>query len=277
MTSNPLALVAESDAATRRLLEVLLTRAGLEVDLVANGADALLLLGQIDYDVVTLDLMLPASSGQELLQWLAAERQDALARTLVLSSAPEAQLERVRRRWPQVRVLRKPFELVEVVESVQNAVAMHARLPLSAADTFCRRSILAGANAGMLARVRGRKLEPLRTFGYSPEQIAPFLDMKVDDPYPICNVVRTASPLWCATLARAQFDFPILAPVWERNESRAFAAVPLVAGGSVVGAAGWSYREPRLFADAEQRTLLDIAARALEVVGSNAPRTGAGA
>ena len=267
MTSKSLALVIESDAGTRRLMEVLLTRSGFEVDLVANGPDALLLMQQIDYDLMTLDLILPARSGLDLLQWLSVERPAALSRALVLSSAPDAQLDRVRERWPQVCVLRKPFELGEVLESVQNATAnRETTRELTPADTFCRRSILAGAKAGVLARVRGASVEPLLTFGYSPDQIAPYLDMTVDDPYPICKSVRTAEPMWCASIASAQLDYPILAPVWAQQQSRAFAVVPLVSDGAVIGAAGWTYREPRLFTEAEQRTLLDIATKAADAI-----------
>ena len=269
MSSNPLALVVESDAGTRRLLDVLLTRAGIEVDVVANGPDARLLLEHIDYDLVTLDLLLPALSGSDLLQWLAVDRPAALERTIVLSSAPDAQLERARQRWPGVRVIRKPFELEEILAAAKLARSAPADRALTAAGTFCRRSVLAGAKAGVIVRLRGKNVEPLLTFGYAHEQIAPFLSMTVDDPYPICVAIRTSAPFWCTSVARARLDYPILAPVWTKNESQAFAVVPIMSGEVIIGAVGWSYREPRLFGDAEQRTLLDIAAQATQLVMSS--------
>jgi hypothetical protein len=39
----------------------------------------------------------------------------------------------------------------------------------------------------------------------------------------------------------------------------ALGAVPLMRGGAVIGAAGWSFREPRLFSEPEQQAFLGIA------------------
>lgn len=123
---KPLALAIENDGGTRKLLDVLLTRAGFEVDLVPTGSDALLLLANVRYDVRFIDLLLPGTNGVQIL------------------------------------------------------------------------------------------------------------------------------------------EHPPLVPVFEQNESRALAAVPLRRGGRVIGAVGWSFRQPRLVTKAGQQPFLSIAATVAE-------------
>ena len=120
---KPLALVIENDGGTRKLLDVLLTRAGMEVDLVSSGSDALILLAHARYDVLFIDLLLPGTSGMQVLEWIAREHPPLLARAIVLSSAPEVQLQQVRDAWPQVHVIRKPFEVADIGNVIRLCVA----------------------------------------------------------------------------------------------------------------------------------------------------------
>src|SRR5690348_6061521 len=160
-----LALVIENDSGTRRLLDVLLTRAGLEVDLVPTGSDALLLLANVRYDVLFIDLLLPGTNGMQILEWIAREQPQAPARSIVLSAAPERQLHVVREQWPQVRVIRKPFELGEILESARAIAARREERVESYAEVFCRRSVRAGARAGVIVRKQGSRVEVLHSFG----------------------------------------------------------------------------------------------------------------
>lgn len=72
--------------------------------------------------------------------------------------------------------------------------------------------------------------------------------------------------VWLASLTLADTEYPLLKPVFEKNESRALAAVPLVRGGHVLGAVGWSFREPHVFTEAEQQPFLSIAATVAEAL-----------
>lgn len=254
-----LALVIENDSGTRRLLDVLLTRAGLEVDLVPTGSDALLLLANVRYDVLFIDLLLPGTNGMQILEWIAREQPQALARSIVLSAAPERQLHVVREQWPQVRVIRKPFELGEIVESARAIAARREERVESYAEVFCRRSVRAGARAGVIVRKQGSRVEVLHSFGYQPGETEPF-PLQLEAQVPLCAAIRNGVPVWLASLTMAGTEYPLLLPVFEKNESRALAAVPLQRGGRVLGAVGWSFREPRLFTEAEQQPFLSIAA-----------------
>lgn len=252
-------LVIENDRATRKLLDVLLGRVGLAADLVANGSDALLLLEHVEYDLVFVDLMLGEMSGSDVLEWVANNRPRTLERCVVLSSAPPAQIERVRARWPVVRTIRKPFELAEVLDVAQAAAAEPARRSNSPIEIFTRRSVSAGAKSGVVWQVRGEELVPTMWFGYKPGLIEAFTPARLDARMPVIDAVRDARPVWLASLAAAADDYPSLAPLWEQLESRAVAAVPVLRDGAVVGVAGWAFREARLFHEPEQALFQSIA------------------
>jgi GAF domain-containing protein len=122
-------------------------------------------------------------------------------------------------------------------------------------------------------------MELVTAFGYEPGMIEAFFPLSVNEPYPICVSVRQGRPVWLASLA-ATSDYPLLAAVWQKNESRALAALPLLREGAVTGAAGWTFREPQRFTDADQRTWLAIAdfgAGIAEGGNSAQPATQAGA
>lgn len=256
---KPLALVIESDGGTRRLLDVLLSRLGLEVDLVASGTDALLLLERVEYDLIFADLMIPGRSGMELLAWMGEHRPDSIARTIVLSSGSPVQLDEVRLRWPSARALRKPFELGEITDAAARATARPPRQAGTISEEFTRRSIRAGAKTGVVLQVDGPNLRAVLTFGYTPPQIEAFMPLKIEAPYPICAAARHHRPIWIASIALASNDYPALVPVWQKNESRALAAVPLIRDGALLGVVGWAFREPRLFSEPEQQAFLAVA------------------
>ena len=66
-------LVVDDNAANREMLSRRLTRAGHRVLVVANGLDALTLLRQQPIDLVLLDVLMPGTSGYDVLQRLKAD------------------------------------------------------------------------------------------------------------------------------------------------------------------------------------------------------------
>ena len=276
---KPLALAIENDAGTRKLLDVLLTRSGVDVDLVPTGSDALILLAAVPYDLLLIDLLLPGTSGMQILEWIASERPAMLARSIVLSSAPEWQLQRVHDQWPQVRVIRKPFELGDVVEAAQAISASREdRIP-SFAETFCRHSVCAGARAGLIVAENNARVDALHAFGFAPGEVESYFPLPLESPIPLCAAIRNAAPVWLASVTLTGTDYPLLRPAAGRNENRALAAVPLLRNGRAVGAVGWSFREPRLFTDRDQQTFLTMAAAFTESLPdrNGPPATAAGA
>lgn len=258
----PLALVVQNDAGTRKLLDVLLSRHDYEVDAVVNGSDALQLLEAVDYDVAVVDLVTPGASGTEIVEWLRMHRPEAVARTAMLSSARPVVLQKIGEMHPALRVIRKPFELNDMIEFIECARPRTEHPPLAVTDQFSRRSITAGAKAGILVRRNGPQLELVHRFGYGP-QIETWFPMQASDPYPLCNCVHDGQPRWIASPADAAQQYPHLLALWQQSQSTALASVPLIRDGEVIGAAGWTFRDPQLFDESEQRAFTAIAAAAV--------------
>lgn len=61
-----------------------LKKAGYEVDVVANGEEALTQAKQVVYDVILLDLMLPEKSGVEILKVLRGEDGSGMPLTKII-------------------------------------------------------------------------------------------------------------------------------------------------------------------------------------------------
>jgi len=268
---KPLLLVVENDSGTRRLLDVFLTRESFEVDPVATGNDALLLLDRIDYAAVILDLLIPGRTGRDVLEELAARRPELLERTVVISSATEAHLRDVRGRHPAVAALRKPFDLTELLTVVRERAARQtAAPPPDAVRTFVRRSVTAGAKAGVIVRGAGETLDLVFSFGYSPGVAESYYPLALDAQLPICAAARHGRAVWLSTLqSQNAAEYPLLMPIWREHGSFAIAAIPIFEGDRVAGVAGWSFSEPRIFGEDECARLTAIAAEAAELMGGS--------
>jgi CheY-like chemotaxis protein len=263
---KPLALIVENDAGTRKLLDVLLTRLGYETDVVSDGGGAAILAERIAYHFLIVDLAAVQARGAEVMTRLRELRVASLARTVVLTAAPDAQIERMQREWPSVRILRKPFELNDLIDAA-NAAREHPVERLStAAIEFSRHSIVAGAKAGLLVRRAGNDLQLVTEFGYPRGVVDRWFPFPIDANLPICDSVREQRPLWLSSIAIAERNYPKLATAWASSSSRALATVPVIRNGNAVGAAGWSFHESRLFDDAERRRFTEIARKAEPLV-----------
>src|ERR1051325_3215731 len=91
-------LRVDDDAATRALLEVLLSRAGLTVRTACDGEEAVAALDTCQVDAIVMDLFMPKMNGTDLLDRLTREKQDLLPHVIVLSAAPETLLGETRRK-----------------------------------------------------------------------------------------------------------------------------------------------------------------------------------
>ena len=119
---RPRVLVVDDEPTLRLIQHRLLTNAGMDVVLAANGAEAQDALARESFDLVISDLRMPGEmDGRALLAWLAQERPALAARSLLLTgdmggvaSAPLP--------VPMDRVVPKPFSSAEYVKRVQEAL-----------------------------------------------------------------------------------------------------------------------------------------------------------
>jgi len=274
---KPLLLVVENDSSTRRLLDIFLRRASFEVDGVARGTDALTLLEHVDYAAVVLDLLIPGRTGRDVLDELAAHRPALLERIVVVSSATELQLRDVRGRYPSVGIVRKPFDLDELLAVIRARLASApAPGPTDALQQFIRRSVIAGAKSGIVARHGGDALELVSRYGYAPGVAEQYFPIPADAHYPIAAAARHGRSVWISALNESTAtEYPLLVSIWRERRSYALAVVPIFEGGRVAGVAGWSFAEPRVFQVDEQATLSSIAAEAASLLDGSPATTAA--
>ena len=127
-----------------------------------------------------------------------------------------------------------------------------------------------GAAAGvlMVARDDERVLELVRAVGYADEETQSWRRIPLDAPAPLAEAARTGTPVWVDSAEARHTRYPGLGPTSGRHA--AWASVPMVTEGRVVGVFGLSFLEPRSHDDGEWELLRAVAqqgALALERAG----------
>jgi len=117
-------LVVEDDAAIRRLVKMVLERQGYRIEVAADGLEAVLKLGVLEYDAVILDLMMPNLDGFVLIETLAANDPSRLNRIIVTSAASPVVI-RERMKGTPFDLLLKPFDIADLSRVVRACVESH--------------------------------------------------------------------------------------------------------------------------------------------------------
>jgi len=108
-------LVVDDDRALQVLLNVILTRAGFEVEFANDAREAFDKLdGRGDFRAILLDLILPEVSGIDIIERLGRENPALLPRIIVLTSASRGIVEQI----DSSRIhslIRKPFDIQDLV------------------------------------------------------------------------------------------------------------------------------------------------------------------
>ena len=109
-------LVVEDEAALRRVLERVLVRAGYRVLAAASAETAYELRASEPADAVLLDVQLPTMSGLALYLALVHRHPTLAGRIAIMSGDAEAEHVRSWLEHNPCTVLKKPFDLREIVE-----------------------------------------------------------------------------------------------------------------------------------------------------------------
>jgi GAF domain-containing protein len=249
---RPLALVVEPDPGTQRLLQALLARRGVEVDVAADPVTATRLIDYVGYSAAVVDL----AAGEELVDHIEQRDERLLAHTIALTTRA------IERRPHRVRMLRKPFEIVDLDAAFAAVFATAPGSEPTFTRDFSRRSILLGAKSGIAARLRVRKgveLEHVASFGYTHEVLDRWFPIAASAELPMCAAVRRSRPIFLPTTPAATTAYPAIAAEWEHSRSHAAAAVPVHRRGRVVGVLGWSFSDTQTF-DATAQAMLSTMA-----------------
>jgi len=120
--ARPQILVADDDKAIRTLIGTILTKSGFAVEAVGDGEQAIKALAAKNFDAVVLDLMMPKVDGFEVIDHIARTDPERVKRcVIVLSALADRDLNKLDGRRVY-RVIRKPFDLNELVSAVTQCV-----------------------------------------------------------------------------------------------------------------------------------------------------------
>jgi CheY-like chemotaxis protein len=115
----PTILIVEDDPPTQMLLETLVQRNGYESVSAPNGAVAIELLGQRDFDAVILDLMMPQVGGTEVIDFLTRQGKRV---PVILCTAAGPQRTAGLEHGVVRAVVRKPFDIEALMDKVAELI-----------------------------------------------------------------------------------------------------------------------------------------------------------
>ncbi|HEY6569995.1 MAG TPA: response regulator [Candidatus Limnocylindrales bacterium] len=119
---RPLVLVCDDEASVRALLVRVLERAGCEAIEAGSGEEALLALDQAAVDAIVSDHHLPAMTGIDLYERLAATRPDLRQRFVLLSGDPDSPEIVAFIARSGVPIVAKPFDLAGIEATIRAVV-----------------------------------------------------------------------------------------------------------------------------------------------------------
>lgn len=109
------ALVVEDDPAIRRLVEKLLSRLKIDIDLAADGRTAIEKLRERQYSVLVLDLMVPELNGFEIIDFI--KRENMTVPVAVVSAVSQQALTKLDLDVVKL-VISKPFDVDEFTKAI---------------------------------------------------------------------------------------------------------------------------------------------------------------
>src|SRR5215472_1087094 len=121
-------LVADDDRTTRFAISSMLKKAGYAVTSVKDGAEALLKIQQISFDLAFLDIRMPELTGLEVLARVRLGTAHPKMVIMTSDGTPESVLSAVREQ--AYEYLSKPFPPREAVEVAQRALQQNASPPI---------------------------------------------------------------------------------------------------------------------------------------------------
>lgn len=113
-------LVVDDDDAIRAMVTRVLRRERFEVDTARDGFEAIEKLSANDYGTVLLDLMMPRVDGHGVLRYLETNLAGR-APAVILMTANLHSAERTSHAGPVVKVMPKPFDVLELVSEVRES------------------------------------------------------------------------------------------------------------------------------------------------------------
>jgi len=112
-------LVADDDPVILRLIEVNLGLEGFEVETATGGEDVIAKAGQVEPDVILLDVMMPGVTGWEAAARLKADDATAHIPLVFLSARTQDEDKRKGEELGVAAYVSKPFDPIELVATIR--------------------------------------------------------------------------------------------------------------------------------------------------------------
>jgi EAL domain-containing protein (putative c-di-GMP-specific phosphodiesterase class I)/CheY-like chemotaxis protein len=147
--SGPRVLLVDDDQSVRRAAARVLQAEGFAVTQAADGEEALRLIEKCEFDVVLTDVMMPRTSGLELLR--AIRQRDLELPVILMTGMPSMEAAREAQRFGALHYLTKPVDNDRLVSAVTRAerlrrLAIVKRIAMDVVDSLLPR---AGDRAGL--------------------------------------------------------------------------------------------------------------------------------
>lgn len=142
-----------------------------------------------------------------------------------------------------------------------------ARTPEDVADVVVSEGVVAlgAAGGGLLVMAEdGEHLAVPGAVGYGEELVGALRDERIDAELPAATALRTGNAVWLESREERDRNFPELRGFEATTVS--MCAVPLIAGGRILGALRFSFTTRRLFDDDERAFVLALAAQTAQTL-----------
>ncbi len=270
-TDTKTILVVEDDPGIRSLLVAVLSRSGFAVETASNGDVAARAIQERSHGAILLDLLMPVASGYDFLQRARKTNPDIGTRVIVITAASQSELLRHDVAAQTFKVLRKPFDLEELLQTVAECLQQP---PASLEDP---RGFLGLRSASEAARAKSavvgvlnpsrQHVQLLWSYGYN-EDINVYYPLPLSSDTPIGTSIVERRPVWVASREEAARMYPSLLATMEHHGTQALAAAPIMSRTEVAGSMGWTFANPQPFDEEQQRLLLRIAEQYSHVVSA---------
>ncbi len=125
--------------------------------------------------------------------------------------------------------------------------------------------LLGACAAGLFIQVSNR-LELVHATGWSPQTLRNYQTMPLCGGVPITDAVLRGTPVWLESPADLMARYPRSAPVHSTAGYQAFACLPLILEGTVLGAVTFSFTAPRTFGPDDRTFLLTLAGQCAQAL-----------
>jgi serine phosphatase RsbU (regulator of sigma subunit) len=242
---------------------------------------------------------LPASAADAGEAYLAAlDEADAYARAARLLTLETPHVHRLFRRWYVEAVARQLRDLsagrdakpavgfeIRMLDEIQRlatlqritdraarlqrvtAALARTRTPEDVAAVVVSEGVIAlgAAGGGLLVPAEdGEHLAVPGAVGYGEDLVDALRDEPLDAPLPAATALRTGEPVWLESRGERDRQYPAL--LGFEGATLSMCAVPLRAGGRILGALRFSFSTRRLFDDDEREFVLALAAQTAQTL-----------